>query len=230
MKSVTKSNKILKNTRELVLPGEKIVQSMDYLPGRNCFREGDSIYSKRVGLVYFKGRVIEVVPLAGKYIPEVGDMVIGEVKEVQYSGWVVDINSPYLAFLPISGIKEFVDPLKTDLSKIYGAGDVIYGKISVVSALKTIYISMKDPQTRKFVGGRIVEISPVKVPRVIGKGGSMINLIKEKTKCRISVGQNGRIWLQGEKEDLAVKAIMMVNEKSHTVGLTEAGEKLLSKG
>ena len=225
-----KSDKVLKNMRDLVLPGEKIVDSMDYLPGKNCFREGNGIYAKRVGLVYFKGRVIEVIPLSGKYIPEVGDMVIGEIKEVQYSGWVVDINSPYIAFLPISGVKEFIDPLKTDLSKIYNTGDVIYGKISVVSALKTIYISMKDPQTRKFVGGRIIEISPVKVPRLIGKGGSMINMIKEKTKCRISVAQNGRIWLQGEKEDLAVEAIMMVNEKSHTTGLTEAVEKLLSEG
>ncbi|HDD46131.1 MAG TPA: RNA-binding protein [Candidatus Aenigmarchaeota archaeon] len=223
-------NKVFKKTRDLVLPGELVVESMDYLPGRNCFREGNGIYSKRLGLVYFKGRVVEVVPLAGPYIPEVGDMVIGEIKEVQYSGWIVDINSPYQAFLPISGIREFVDSLKTDISKIYNTGDVIYGKISVVSALKTIYISMKEPQTRKFSGGRIVEISPVKVPRLIGKGGSMINLIKNKTKCRISVGQNGRIWLQGEKEELAVKAIMMVNEKSHTTGLTEAVERLLDRG
>lgn len=215
--------------RKVVLPGEKIVESMDYLPGKNCFREGSSIYSKRVGVVYYRGRVIDVVPLSGKYIPEVGDMVIGIVEEVQYSGWIVDINSPYKAFLPLAGVKGFIDPSKTDLSKIYNIDDVIYAKVFDVTPLKDVKITMRDPGTRKFENGRIIKVSPVKVPRIIGKQGSMINMIKEKTGCRISVGQNGVIWIQGENEDLAAKAIFEIEANSQIPGLTDHISKLLDE-
>ncbi|MEE9323828.1 MAG: exosome complex RNA-binding protein Rrp4 [Candidatus Aenigmarchaeota archaeon] len=225
-----KAKGVLKKEREVVFPGDKIIESMDYLPGKNCFREGDSIYSKRVGVVYYKGRVIEVIPLSGEYIPEVGDMVIGTVKEVHHSGWNVNINSPYEAFLSLAGVRGFIDSSKTDLSKIYGIGDLLYAEVSEVTPMKDIRISMKDPKTRKFEGGRIVRVSTVKVPRVIGKQGSMINMIKEKTGCMISVGQNGMILVQGEKENLAAKAITEIQENSQITGLTDHIGKLLSEG
>jgi len=228
-KKEIEKGKVLKKDKDVVLPGESIVDSMDYLPGKNCFREGGIIVSKRIGLVYFKNRVIEVVPLAGMYTPEPGDMIIGVVEKVERNGWAININSPYEAFLPLSGVREFVDPMKTDLSKIYGVGDVIYGKITMVSPAKSIHVSMQDVKTRKFSEGRIVKISPVKVPRLIGKHGSMINLVKDKTSCSISVGQNGLVWLQGENETLAVRAIRTIEKKSHTDGLTDYIEKLLSK-
>ncbi len=215
--------------REVVLPGDKIVESMDYLPGRNCFRDGNSIYSKRVGVVYYKGRVIEVIPLSGEYIPEVGDMVIGTVKEIQHSGWNVNINSPYEAYLSLAGVRGFIDAAKTDLSKIYGIGDMIYAEVSEVTPMKDIRISMKSPKAKKFENGRIVRISTVKVPRIIGKQGSMINMIKGKTGCMISVGQNGMIWIQGEKENLAAKAIMEIQENSQIMGLTDHISKLLGE-
>jgi exosome complex component RRP4 len=215
--------------RKIVLPGDIIIESMDYLPGRNCFREGSSIYSKRLGVVYYKGRVIEVVPLSGKYMPEVDDMVIGTVEEVQYSGWNININSPYRAFLSLAGVRGFIDQNKTDLSKIYAIGDVIYARVSEVTPQKDIRISMKDTNARKFENGRVLSVSPVKVPRVIGKQGSMINMIKEKTGCRISVGQNGVIWIQGEKEDLAAKAIREIQENSQIAGLTDHISKLLQE-
>ena len=216
--------------KNVVLPGDRIVESMEYLPGRNCYRDGNSIYSKRLGVVYYRGHVIDVVPLSGKYMPEADDMVIGKISEVQYSGWTIDVNSPYKAFLPLSGVRGFIEPSRTDISKIYGVGDLIYARISEVTPLKDVRISMKDPSTRKFENGRIIRISPVKVPRVIGKQGSMINMIKDKTGCRISVGQNGVIWLQGEKEQLAAKAIQEIEEKSQIQGLTDHIGKLLSQG
>jgi exosome complex component RRP4 len=213
--------------RKVVLPGGRIVESIEYLPGRNCFRDGNSIYSKRLGVVYYRGRVIDVVPLSGKYMPEIDDMVIGTVEEVQYSGWIVNINSPYKAFMPLSGVRGFIDPARTDISKIYGIGDLIYAKVMDVTPMKDIKISMKDPSTRKFENGRMVRISPVKVPRVIGKQGSMITMIKDKTGCRISVGQNGVIWIQGEKENLAARVIMEIEENSQISGLTDHISKLL---
>jgi exosome complex component RRP4 len=220
-------SELIKNDREVVLPGEEIINSIDYLPGKNSFREGNSIYSKRIGLVSVRGRVISVIPLSGVYIPRADDMVIGEVEEIQTSGWVVNINSFRDSFLPLSGVREFIDTTKTDLSKFYAVGDVIYAKINHAS-FHSIQLSMQDPKSRKFRSGRIVSMSPAKVPRLIGKEGSMINVIKDKAGCRINVGQNGLVWFEGEKEDLVVDAIRLIEREAAMEGLTERVSSMLN--
>jgi exosome complex component RRP4 len=75
-------------------------------------------------------------------------------------------------------------------------------------------------------------INSNKVPRVIGREGSMINLIKKETGCSIIVGQNGLIWLRGktiEAELFAKEAITFVVEKSFVEGLTEKAQEFLTK-
>ena len=72
--------------------------------------------------------------------------------------------------------------------------------------------------------GIVFEVNPNKVPRIIGKEGSMIKLIKEETGCEINVAQNGYVWVKGEKvedELFAKKAINFVTENSYVRGLTE---------
>ena len=100
---------LLKKERQVVIPGDEIVKSMDFLPGKNCFREGQSLYAKKLGLVSLSNRVISVIPLNSVYMPKVGDMVIGKVEEIQSNGWLINIDSPYSAYLPLSGVKEFID-------------------------------------------------------------------------------------------------------------------------
>ena len=60
----------------------------------------------------------------------------------------------------------------------------------------------------------------------------MIKLIKKEYDCNITVGQNGLIWIKGNKiedELLVKKAIMFVNEKSFTSGLTDEVKKWFEK-
>ena len=77
-----------------------------------------------------------------------------------------------------------------------------------------------------------MNVNPNKVPRIIGKEGSMINLIKDNTGCNITVGQNGLVWIKGDKvedELYAKKAIMFVTEKSFASGLTDEVKKWFEK-
>jgi len=211
--------------RKLILPGEEIISSIDYLPGRNCFREGNSIYSKKLGIIHVTNRVISVIPLSGAYIPKAGDMVIGEVSDIQSNGWIIDIKAGHDAYLPLSGVREFIDTNKTDLSRVYAVGDVIYAKINSASG-DSIQLSMQDTRARKFVSGRLAKISSAKVPRLIGKEGSMIKLVKDRCKCRINVGQNGLIWFEGEDEEKAIKIFKMTEEEAQKDGLTDKISKI----
>jgi exosome complex component RRP4 len=215
--------------REIVLPGTYIEERK----GRkivNCYVEGEKVFSKVLGILKISDEEISVVPLAGKYFPKVGDRIIGRIEEIEVSGWWVDINSPYRAFLPLAeAVEEFVDVRRVDLSRFYDIDDIIFCKITKVTKNKIIQVSMKDMLARKLFGGITIKITPYKVARVIGKGGSMIELIKKKTGSEIYVGQNGVIWIKGGKKEKAIEAILTIEREAHISGLTEKIAKMLGE-
>ncbi|HIJ11622.1 TPA: RNA-binding protein, partial [Candidatus Woesearchaeota archaeon] len=117
-----------------------------------------------------------------------------------------------------------------DLSKILAIGDFAVVQITKVTSQNLIDLSMKEPGLRKVEGGRIIRINPQKVPRVIGKKGSMIGILKDKTGCQITVGQNGYVWIKGtspENELKAENAIKEIERRSHEEGLTQKMETFL---
>ncbi len=217
---------LLKKDREFVIPGDAIVRSMEWLPGKNTFRDGEWIISKRLGVVSIKARVVSVIPLNFVYIPKIGDMVVGRVDEVQSNGWIVDINSPYEAFLPLSGVRGYIDTTRTDLASIYDVGDLIYTEIVRISR-SSVYLSMQSRMARKIKSGRIIRMNPAKIPRLIGRQGSMIAIIKRATGAHIFVGQNGLIWFEGGNEGLLIKAVEMIEREAYTEGLTDRVAQLL---
>ena len=214
--------------REIVTPGEKIDERKGRKLGSGVYQEGESVLSKFMGIPRIDENEVSVIPLSGVYMPNIGDRVIGVVSGVEISGWSVDISSPYVAFLPVAeAVDEFVDMARTDISRYFDVNDIIFCRVSKVTKNKTIQVSMRDTLARKLYGGIIIKATPSKVPRIIGKAGSMISLIKTKTKCDIYTGQNGVIWIRGENKAKAIEAILTIEKESHTTGLTERIENML---
>jgi len=209
--------------KDLVVPGELIAEGADYLAGEGSYREAQGIYASLFGVVEVKAKFIKVVPLAGRYLPKPGDTIIGVISEVNQSSWIVDLNSPYDAILPLSlAVPHFVESGE-DISRYFDIGDVIIAKVNNVTKSRNVALTMNGRDLGKLRGGRIVEINPTKVPRLIGRSGTMVGMIKEMAGCDILVGQNGRVWLNCplEKENLAVAAIHKIEEEAHIPGLTE---------
>lgn len=207
--------------REIVIPGEVIASGQDYLPGEWAKREDKNIIALRFGLVDKFGRLVKIIPLSGTYIPRKGNIVIGKVTDITFNGWIMDIDAPYPSFLSAMECSRFVN--KNDLSECYDIGDMIVCKVFGVKR-KGVDLTARGRNFGKLEDGIIIYINSNKVPRVIGKEGSMINLIKEESNCDIIVGQNGVIWIKGntiEDELFAEKAILFVTEKSFIGGLTE---------
>lgn len=217
------------NAREIVIPGETIVSGSEYLPGDYTAREGEEIIANRFGLSDITGRLVKVIPLAGVYIPRRGNSVIGKVIDVTFNGWIVDINAPYQAFLSAMDAGRYVN--KHDLTEFLDFGDMIIAEVFSVKH-RGVDLTLKERGLGKLEEGMIISINPSKVPRVIGKAGSMINLIKQETGCNIIVGQNGLIWIRGktiEAELFAKETIMLIVEKSFVEGLTEKVHEFLAK-
>jgi exosome complex component RRP4 len=216
--------------RQIVLPGELIEERRGRKIGSGVYLEDDKVFAKVLGIPRINELEISVIPLSGVYLPKVGDRVIGVVSGVEFSGWFVDINSPYTAFLPLAeAVEEFVDTTRADLSRYFDVGDIIFCKISKVTKNKNVQVSMRDMLARKLYGGVTIKVNPTKIPRIIGKGGSMIQLIKSKTKCDVYTGQNGVVWVRGENKTKAIEAILTIEKESHIIGLTEKVDKMLSE-
>jgi len=216
--------------REIVLPGDLLDERKGRKLGNGVYEENDKVFSKFLGVPRINENEMSVIPLSGTYLPRFGDRVIGIIESVEVSGWFVDINSPYSAFLPLSeGVDEFVDLQRSELTRYFDVGDIVFCKLSKVTKNKTVQASMRDFESRKLRSGVVLKVTPTKIPRIIGKEGSMIMMIKNKTECEIVTGQNGLVWIKGENKDNAIEAILMIEKESHTIGLTEKIEKMLGE-
>jgi len=218
--------------RQLVTPGDLLAEN-DYMTGENTYRENGKIYATRVGLVEYEERRVSVVALKAFYIPMVGDTVIGKVIEVGLSGWNIDIRAPYLAMLRASdALERPFKPQRDDLPSIFDVGDLVIAKVVAYDRTRDPLLTILEPSLGKITRGQIVEITPTKIPRVIGKKGSMVTIIKQETGCQITIGQNGRILVSGktpEDERLAIMAIRKIEQEAHTSGLTDRVTEMIRK-
>ncbi len=195
---------------KIVVPGEILVDKPVRMA--DSYIENGNTYSEVVGL--FHETEMRLVALEGAYLPMDEDYVVGVVEEVKFAGYNVEINSPYSAFLSTK-----------DTRFQFEMGDVLFAKVKGVDEVKNVNLF----DARKLQGGEIVQISPVKVPRVIGKKSSMLNMLIDATKSEIYVGKNGRMWIKGGDSSLAARSILKIEKEAHMSGLTDRMKDFLQK-
>lgn len=217
------------NKREIVVPSQIIGDADKLKAGRGTFIEDGKIYSDKLGILNKKSDFVQIVPLKGKYDAVEGDFVIGIVEEPLSSSWLVDINAPYPALLHVNEVQWDVDFGETE--KYLNQGDTIMAKVLEVNIEKKLQITLKDRNLYKIRGGYITYIEPSKVPRLIGKKGSMIALLKKYSNSRMFIGKNGRIWIDGKEENISkvIQAINIIENESLSFGLTNKIEEFFKK-
>ena len=213
--------------REIVIPGELLSTDGRMMAGRGTTRWNENIYANQLGIMNVRANYLNVIALRGKYIPVKGDIVIGTVIELGVLHWMIDIGSTEPVALHVNNVPWRVE--YGDTKRFLKIGDSVLLKILSVDSLKNVEPSLKGPGLRKLASGYILEISSSKVPRVIGKGGSMITLIRNHTQCRLFVGQNGWIWVEGNMDMIPHVSVVisMIEDNAHEVGLTDRVKEYL---
>ncbi|MGP6294319.1 exosome complex RNA-binding protein Rrp4 [Caldiplasma sukawensis] len=217
-------------SKQIVFPGE-IIDLKNLKPRNGIYKDSSNQYrSYYFGIVQQGEDFIDIVPFQGSYFPRKNDKVIGKIIDIGPSTWTIDIKSPYLTMMHMNDT-----PWKTvsgDIKKFLDVGDYVYAKVIMINEIKESWVSIKEPGLglRKLEGGHIVYIPAPKVPRIIGKNGSMINMVKEATGTRIVIGQNGLIWIDGAPENIikAVEAIKYIESEAHRTGLTDRVKERLN--
>ena len=211
--------------RSVLLPGDKL--EADQKAGSGTFRRDGESHAAVLGFPSESSGYVNVHPLAGRYSPRVGDKVIAICVETGPSLWRMDIGAFQNSMLHHSETDWKVD--FGDTASFIGIGDAALAEVFMVDGSGSHQVTLKKDDCRKLYAGTIARISPPRVSRVIGKQGTMITLIREKTGCRIQVGQNGFVWIDGEPEQIAraQKAVETISREATSRGLTEKIEKLL---
>lgn len=205
--------------RKIVFPGQLLSEKASD-SGNGTYVKDGKVYSLFYGVANLKNKA-SVVPFSGRYFPHARDQVIGKVIEVTSSNWIFDIGSPYDGLLHVSEYPRRVDG--SMMRKTMDIGDCAILRVKDVSAFMKVELTMRDHGLRSLRWGRIIEVQPAKVPRIIGHSGSMVSILKRETNCDIFIGQNGRIWINGKDSDMErlSEAICIIERESHTSGLTD---------
>jgi exosome complex component RRP4 len=216
--------------RKYVIPGD-VITTGPYRAEENVHLFEDKIIATTVGISEVLDSGVRVIPLTGKYLPRIDDFVIGIVRSHTSLSWELDINSCYAGILPASDVfgRDF-DPKVDQLTSRLKTGDLVAARIANSDRSRDPLITISDRDLGKIEEGELIKISPSKVPRLIGKRGSMIQTIESATKAIITIGQNGYVVVSAEDPDgllKALDAIRMVEEQAHVPNLTERIQEML---
>jgi exosome complex component RRP4 len=218
------------NKRKYVIPGD-VVTTGPFRPEQNVVLEGNKIISTTIGISEIYDDSVKVISLTGKYIPKINDLVIGKVISHTSLSWELDINSCYVGFLPAQDVfgRDFSAHADELTSKLK-AGDLVAARIANFDRTRDPLVTIADRDLGKIDSGDLIKISPSKVPRLIGKRGTMIQTIEGATDAVITIGQNGWVVVSCENPEgllKAKKAIEMVNEQAHVANLTDQVKEML---
>jgi len=218
--------------RKYVIPGD-VITTGPFRPEQNVMLVGEKIIATAVGISEIYDDSVKVIPLTGKYIPKIDDLVIAKVNSHTSLSWELDINSCYVGFLPAQDVfgRDFsahADELATKLK----TGDLVAARIANFDRTRDPLVTISDRDLGKIDSGILIAISPSKVPRLIGKRGSMIQMIEQATNAAVTIGQNGWVVVSCDTPEGLLKAkiaIEMVNEKAHVANLTDQVKEMLDK-
>ena len=219
------------NSNRFVLPGDVISNGSSSLK-QNVILEGDKLVSTTIGFTEINDGAVDVIALTGLYTSAVDDLVIGKIVSHNSLSWEVDINSSYRAMLPASDIfgKDY-SPSRDDLSLKLITGDIVLARI-VNSDSRRPLITINGQNLGKIDDGELIKISPAKVPRLIGKHGSMIQSIEESTGASITIGQNGWVIFKSDNPislKNAIASIKMADLILHDDNLEEKIQNMLDE-
>lgn len=199
--------------KRVVVPGELITEERKKI-GQHVYVHEGRVYSDVLGLIDDSKEFASVVPLEGPYVPQPGDLVVGVVVSENFGNYIVNINAPHLAFLPKAMLRESFKIECMLSAKVMGVNEVGTAELG---------------GPRAFFGGELISVSAVKVPRVIGKNGSMLEVLRRGTGCTMMVGRNGWIWVNGGNTSLLICALEKIQAEAHTEHLTNKMEEFLNE-
>jgi len=208
--------KVKREKIKIVLPGE-VVKVGDIKTTTEVIKLDDKLVSTLIGIPKMKRRrgerVLSVLPLKTPYIPKEGDIVIGKIVDIGVTNWLVDINSPWKAILPISEVlSKPVNVSKIELKDYLNIGDLIVARVIAFDLTRDPLLTIKESRLGKATRGLFLELSSWDWLLLKSKEKTLLRGVKKKANCNIVLGANYRVLMIGKGLEEELKALEIVRE------------------
>ncbi|KXT01910.1 hypothetical protein AC578_2547 [Pseudocercospora eumusae] len=194
---------------QIITPGQIITADTQWMRGHGTFAAANdsaaAIRSTLAGTIQKTNKLISVVPLRARYNPEIGDLVIGRIVEVQSRRWRVDVAAPVLAVLQLSSInlpggalrkRTSVDEL--NIRSFFGEGELIVAEVQSLFQDGSAALHTRSLKYGKLRNGYFMAVS--------GMGGGM-GVVRSKRQIftlqtsrggevDVMLGVNGYVWIE----------------------------------
>jgi len=165
-----------------------------------------TIRSTVCGTVVKTNKLLSVRPIRARYVPEIGDLVVGRIVEVQARRWRVDVAAPLLSSLPLSAInlpggilrrRTAVDEL--NIRTFFTEGDLVVAEVQSIYGDGSASLHTRSLKYGKLRNGYFMSVS--------GAGGGGGGVVRSRRQIwtfstangggdvDVVLGVNGYIWI-----------------------------------
>src|ERR1700712_899344 len=163
------------------------------------------IISSVAGTLSKTNKLLSVRPLRARYTPEIGDLVVGRIIEVQSKRWRVDVGAPVLAGLPLSAInlpggilRKRTETDELQIRTFFSEGDLLVAEVQSLFQDGSASLHTRSLKYGKLRNGVFMSVSGT------GGGGGVvrsrrqvwtIDTVQGGGKVDVILGVNGYIWI-----------------------------------
>ncbi|KAK4552616.1 Exosome complex component rrp4 [Recurvomyces mirabilis] len=208
-------------TTTIVTPGQTVTLDPQWMRGHGTFVDTDSaaIRSTLAGTLQKTNKLLSIVPLRARYTPEIGDLVIGRIVEVQSRRWKVDVAAPLLANLLLSSInlpggvlrkRTSVDEL--NIRAFFGEGELLVAEVQSLFQDGSASLHTRSLRYGKLRNGYFMSVAGMGGAAGVVRAKRQIFTVQTRNGGEVDVllGVNGFIWIAkhvAEKEDVGINRI-----------------------
>ncbi|KAI5852342.1 hypothetical protein BZA05DRAFT_397610 [Tricharina praecox] len=190
----------------LVTPGETITSDPQWMRGHGTYLSRSaalppSIIASLSGTIQKTNKLLSVVPLRSRYHPEIGDLVVGRIVEVQSKRWKVDICSLQSAALLLSSInlpggilRKRTSTDELQIRTFFAEGELLVAEVQSLFQDGGASLHTRSLKYGKLRNGYLVTVPAGCVRRARSQ---LVTLAA--TDIEVVLGVNGMVWIQVKK-------------------------------
>ncbi|KAG8801784.1 exosome non-catalytic core subunit rrp4 [Serendipita sp. 399] len=180
----------------VVVPGETITSSMDFMRGHGTFADGEDVAATVAGTLQRVNKLLSVKPIRSRYNPEIGDLVVARIVDVQPKRWKVDANGRQDAVLMLSSVnlpggiqRRKLESDELQMRLFFEEGDLLVAEVQAFFADGAMSLHTRSLRYGKLRNGQLVTVPPITIRRLKSHFCAL--------DCGVDVilGVNGYVWV-----------------------------------
>lgn len=187
---------------KLSYPGETITSAHDSMRGHGTYVDKEQVIASVAGSVERVNKLVTVRAVRTRYNPEVGDLVVGRITEVQPRRWKVDANGRQEAILMLSSVnlpggvqRRKLESDELQMRTFFEEGDLLVAEVQAFFSDGAMSLHTRSLKYGKLRNGQLVVVPPALIRRLKS------HFISLPCGVDLILGLNGYIWVNKHVQD-----------------------------